>query len=683
MAETITVEEIASAGCQRRLAEGLARAVRPLLSSPDPVAGWLGISKQVLRPDHPFALHQLLFQKVYAQWDEAELGPPPAWAPTDEEESRTNIAWLATDLGLESYEALHTWSRDNQAEFWSTIIDRLGIRFRKEPEAVADLSRGPTQPRWLPGAELNITESCFLGPRNRVAVVFQPEEGPRRTLTLADLDLLSNRVANGIRSLDIGPGQALAVDLPMTVESVAIYLGIVKAGCVVVSIADSFAAEEIATRLQIAGARAIFTQDVIVRGRKTVPLYEKVCAASAPQAIVVICATDQTPKLRRGDRTWEEFLSEEEEFIPVAQTPAQHTNILFSSGTTGDPKAIPWSQTTPIKCGADGHLHHDIRPGDVVAWPTNLGWMMGPWLIYASLLNGASMALYGGPPGTKGFGRFVQDARVTMLGVVPSLVKSWRESGCLEGLDWSSIRAFSSTGECSNRDDMLFLMARAGYKPIIEYCGGTEVGGGYITGTMVQPAAPATFTTPALGLDLVILGEDGKEAREGEAFIIPPSIGLSDTLLNRDHDEVYHAGVPQGPRGETLRRHGDQLERLAGGLFRAHGRVDDTMNLSGVKVSSAEIERAVLSSGGLSEVAAVALAPEGGGPSRLVLYVVLQEAGAAVEKAQLLAQLQPAIRNNLNPLFKIHDVVVVEELPRTASNKVMRRMLRARKGGSL
>ena len=139
-----------------------------------------------------------------------------------------------------------------------------------------------------------------------------------------------------------------------------------------------------------------------------------------------------------------------------------------------------------------------------------------------------------------------------MLGLVPSLVSAWRRTGCLEGLDWSRIRAFSSSGECSNPHDMLFLMSRAGYKPVIEYCGGTEIGGAYITGTVVQPAAPSTFSTPALGSDLIILDEEGRPADFGEVFLVPPALGLSQEMLNRDHHEEYYANVPKGPQGQLL-----------------------------------------------------------------------------------------------------------------------------------
>jgi acetyl-CoA synthetase len=355
------------------------------------------------------------------------------------------------------------------------------------------------------------------------------------------------------------------------------------------------------------------------------------------------------------------------------------TNILFSSGTTGEPKAIPWTQITPIKAASDAWGHHDVRPGDVVAWPTNLGWMMGPWLIYASLLNRATIALYEGLPHSAGFGAFVDAAGVTMLGVVPSLVKAWRSNGALDGRALTALRCFSSTGEASNPDDMMWLSSRARYRPIVEYCGGTEIGGGYICGTVVQPQVASAFSTPCFGSELVLLDEAGRpvESRvaEGELALVPPMLGSSSRLLNRDHHAVYFEGMPPTADGRPLRRHGDQMRRLPGGYFRAMGRVDDTMNLGGIKVSSAEIERALQALPEVVESAAVAVSPADGGPSQLVVFAVL----AGEPDVEALQQaMKRTIASELNPLFKLHALVPIDTLPRTASGKVMRRVLRQR-----
>ena len=624
----------------------------------------------------PFDEQWRLFSRL-AEGRPAALGPLPAWWPTPDRVAGSNIGWLMAEVGAPSYHELHRWSVERRAELWERLIRRLGIAFARPPDAILDPGRGPEDPCWLPGARLNIVDSCFRASGCTIALAIGREGSAAvETVTYGELEALVNRVANGLVEHGLAPGRGIALYMPMTLECVAAYLGAIRAGSFVVSIADSFAPDELRRRLEIGGAEAIVTVAAVERAGKRIPLYDKVVEAGGPAAIVI--PSGEQRALRPGDRWWSELLGDETARPAGVAEPYSMTNVLFSSGTTGDPKAIPWSHLTPIKAAADGHLHHDIGPGSVVAWPTNIGWMMGPWLIYASLINRACMALYEGAPGGAGFARFVERAGVTMLGVVPSLVAAWRATGACDGADWRRIDVFSSTGEPSNRPDYLWLMSRAGYRaPVIEYCGGTEIGGGYITGTVVQPASPATFSTPALGLDLVVLDEHGRETADGvdgEVFLVPPSIGLSQSLLNRDHHEVYYAGCPAGPAGELLRRHGDQMERLPGGYFRAHGRADDTMNLGGIKVSSVELEAALGHHPAVAECAAVAVQPGGEGADRLVVFVVLREPRP---RDELRRELGRQLADQLNPLFKVHDVVVTGSLPRTASNKLMRRSLRA------
>lgn len=603
-----------------------------------------------------------------------ELQLSPEWTPSPEFIASTNIAWLMEQAGAKSYESLHTWSVQNREAYWAAAIERLGIRFQHPFSRVMDLSQGIESPRWLPDARFNIVESCFGASADSPAIISQTEGGALEVMSVSELESLTNRVAANLMSRGFKPSDALAIYMPLTAESVAIYLGIIMAGCVVVGIADSFQPKEIAGRLRLANAKAVFTQDVALRGGRELPVYAHLIEAGAPPAIVLPAKNRVNCSLRAGDFDWHDFLKHNHRINPVAREPHDAVNILFSSGTTGEPKLIPWTQTTPIKCAADAHFHQNIHPGDVLVWPTNLGWMMGPWLVFASLINKATIGLYNGAPTGRDFCRFVQDSRATMLGVVPSLVKSWRNTDSAQGLDWSSIQVFSSTGECSNPDDMRWLMSQASGRPVIEYCGGTEIGGGYITGTVTRPCVPGTFNTPALGLGFVILDENGRPSDNGELFIEPPSLGLSTALLNKDHHEVYFADVPKGPHGETLRRHGDQMEKLRGNYWRGHGRADDTMNLGGIKVSSAEIERVLQSVPGVVETAAIAVSPAGG-PSQLVIYAVCS-AGQTLNRGDLLGAMQSAIKRELNPLFKIHDLVFIDTLPRTASNKVMRRTLR-------
>jgi acetyl-CoA synthetase len=627
----------------------------------------------------PFAEHQRTFRRIYAERDTGE-GPPRVWEPKPDGVGGSNLGELMARLGIDTYAELHAWSVEQRGEFWRQVIERLGIVFAEPPREILDLSGGPEEPRWLPGAKLNIAESCFTAPATKEAVISGREGSAALTqVTYGELAELAARVAGGLRARGLGPRDAVGFYLPMTVECVAAYLGAVQAGCCVVSIASSFSVPELQRRLEIGDCKAVITVGRFLRAGREHALYENVCRAEAPPAIVIRASEQRRFELRPDDLTWEDLLTAEPLAAPEVGDPSQVTNILFSSGTTGVPKAIPWTHLTPIKCAMDGHFHQDIGPQDVVAWPTDIGWMMGPWLIYASLLNGAAMALWEGAPTGGDFGRFVEQAGVTMLGVVPSLVRAWRTSGTLDDCDWRGIRVFSSTGEPSNREDYLWLMSRAAYRaPVIEYCGGTEIGGGYIAGTVVQPACPATFTTPCLGLDFEILDPHGQPVVEGEAgelFIVPPSIGLSQALVNADHHDVYYAGCPSGQGGRVLRRHGDEIGRLARGFFSAEGRADDTMNLGGIKISSIEIERVLAADQTIHEAAAVAVPESSGGPDRLIVFAVL---ATEADLDLLRGELNRRLTSELNPLFRIHELRKVETLPRTASNKLMRRELRAR-----
>lgn len=599
----------------------------------------------------------------------------PIWLPTAESSAETNVGHWIAELGLQKFADFHRWSVEQRSEFWRAAAERLGIRFQTQPTRSLDESLGPTKPIWFPDAKLNIVESCFSAAPDATAIIAGSANGELRSIPYAELQRLSNQVANSLADLGCKFGDAIAVVLPMTAMSVPIYLGIIQAGCVVVSIADSFAPPEIATRLKIANAKWVFTYDYQIRAGKKLPLYAAVRSASEIPAIVLPVDETLSVDLREHDRDWDEFLVSRDQFQPIPATPFETINILFSSGTTGEPKAIPWTHLTPIKCAMDGYCHQDIRPGDVCTWPTNLGWMMGPWLIFATLINRGTIGLYEDAPMGAGFGRFVQDAAVTMLGVVPTIVKAWKASQDMEPFDWSAIRVFSSTGEASQAEEMAYLSSLAGGKPIIEYCGGTEIGGGYISSSLLETNYAAAFNTPAIGSDFVLLDERGEASDDGEAFLIPPTIGLSNRLVNRDHWQTYYADVPIIPGIEQLRRHGDHFRRIGDSVYVAGGRVDDTMNLGGIKVSSAELERVLNSIAGVVETAAVA-DDSGGGAARLIVFAVV-DSKSKLESEQLNSAMNGQLRSQLNPLFKVSEVRLIEKLPRTASGKIMRRELRS------
>ncbi|WP_397445063.1 AMP-binding protein [Polaribacter sp. R77954] len=594
------------------------------------------------------------------------------WIPTKEHIKKSNIGKLMQKHQFSAYKDLWTWSVKNKETFWEETVESLNIIQDKKYKQILNIDDGITQAKWLFGAKLNIIDSCFQNDDNANAIVFQKPNEKVQKVTQKELEELVNKIANSFPNIKVQKGDTIAIDLPMTLECVAIYLAAIKAGVKVATIVDSFTPKEIKVRLNLTQPKVVFTQDFLARAHKTFPLYDKVVEANADKIVAIKTIKNKDFKLRNQDVFWDDFLSENTNFTSVKQTPQNCITILFSSGTTGEPKAIPWNHTTAIKAASDGFYHQNIQQNDVVCWPTNLGWMMGPWLIFAALVNKAAIGLYYDAPTGADFGEFVQNGKVTMLGVIPSIVKHWKNSACMESFNWDSIKNYSSTGEVSNPTEMEYLMRLANNKPVIEYCGGTEIGGGYVTSSVVQENIPSTFSTKALGSDFVLLDENHQETNKGEVFLIPPIMGLSTELLNKNHQKIYYDDTPK--YHQMLRRHGDELKQLENGCFKILGRVDDAMNLGGIKVSATQIEEAINQLGFVLESAAIAVAPKDGGPAKLVVFYV--EKRDAIPNVDRLKTAQKIVKTELNPLFKVADLVKIEALPRTASNKIMRRKLR-------
>ena len=676
----------------------------------DPLKRWSLISA-LLSPSDSFDIHKILFHNNYKGCDGFDE-VCPAYIPNESDIANTNIGKMMTSLHIDSYQDFYQFSIKKPEEFWHACLQQLQVPFKVPYSTVFDTTSSPhgvKSVEYLPNAQFNIVDACFSRRGKDEAALVYASEGDAaiQTVSFGDLDKLCCRIANGLvkpkdeGGLGLVKGDAVGICMPMTTEAVAVYFGIIKAGLAVVSIADSFSAGEIEMRMRIANAKAIFTQDVVYRRDKYLPLYTRVRESQQGRDTYIVILPGEGNELHSSvqsvlrpelDFSFPQFLHSSDSFASVI-CDANHTcNILFSSGTTGEPKAIPWMHSTPLKAAVDGFLHQDIHSGDVVCWPTNLGWMMGPWLLF-QMINGGTIALFGGVTSTHLFCKFVESANVSMLGVVPSLVKAWQNSNATANCDWSCVDKFSSSGEASDPAAMHWLMSRCGgYKPVIEYCGGTEIAGSFLSSTMVQPNVPSVFSTPVLGSNILIINDEGESTEQGEVALLPPALGLSTHLLNRDHHQCYYADMPPGPDGKVLRRHGDEVQTLSWTssetaeqhvYYRALGRCDDTMNIGGIKISSVEIERVCNGIQQVAETAAIGVSPPGGGPSILVIFAIIEGASSVQEAekcgldlAALKKQFQVAIKSLLNPLFHVGEVLIKDKLPRTASNKVMRRVLR-------
>uniref|UniRef100_A0A2P2KZX1 Acyl-activating enzyme 17 family protein n=1 Tax=Rhizophora mucronata TaxID=61149 RepID=A0A2P2KZX1_RHIMU len=355
--DAISVSEIQALGIPPAVAEKLHKDVADILTAvASPADTWAHISKRVLHPDLPFPFHQMMYYGCFK-----DFGPdPPAWLPDPDSARLTNVGQLLERRGKEllgskysdpitCFSDFQEFSVANPEVYWKTVLDELSISFSVPPECI--LRENPSYPggQWFPGACVNPAKNCLGLSCKRALndeVIKWRDEGnddsPVSSMTLEELRKEIWLVAYALDTLGLDRGSSIAIDMPMNVKSVVIYLAIVLAGYVVVSIADSFAPSEISTRLKISAARAIFTQDLIIRGDRIIPLYSRVVDAQAPVAIVMSAkGSNLNMKLRDGDISWHDFLDRVknlrgQEFAAVDQSVEGFTNILFSSGTTGN-----------------------------------------------------------------------------------------------------------------------------------------------------------------------------------------------------------------------------------------------------------------------------------------------------------------------------------------------------------
>lgn len=685
----MALEELARQGMGSSDVQALVDRIRLVSASPE--EQWrVFLKENFSRNSVSFPLFQAAFEEIYAEaLTPGSSGYAPVWWPESQEVLKDPLALLIKETGVTDYPALHRWSTEDRERFWKKMFEEFRIVLRRPPEIFLDVSQGIDRARWLVGARMNLADSLLQAPPQKTAVIFRDEYGWSGSVTYEDLNRLSDRVAYSLRSLGLQAGDQIVIHMPMSLDSITLELGAMKAGVVVVSMATSFAAKEIQDRLALVDAKFIFTQHTFLRAGKTTPIYEVACQAKAPRA-VVLQQHPQPTDLRPGDLLFVDFLQQgsDEPFASIDREPCEPTAILFSSGTTGKSKPIIWDSLTMIRSAVDARYHHGVGPQDRVHWMTEPGWMMNRYVIAAALLNQATLTIFTGATSVPAYGQFLEETATTMVGVVPDFVHGWRESGILEKFDLTRVRRFVSTGKPSNRRDYLYLSyLTSGRAAVLEYLGGTEIGGGYVSGTMIHPSVLSAFPVWALGLNGVFKTGDGKlipaeqapPGTVGEYLIKGPSIGLSQRMWRdpdgRQHFASYYEGAPTDADGTRLRKHGDVFEVLGGGYLRSLGRTGaGQINPGGIGCPVVKLEELAATHPLVIEAAAAEILSQEG-DSQLVFFVVPRQKLDSQSKSRVMKELSAILKSNYNKSLRIDDILLVDALPKTPTAKVQHPLL--------
>jgi acetyl-CoA synthetase len=596
------------------------------------------------------------------------------WRPSPEVLEHANVARLMARHGFDDYRDLVRRSQDDPEWFWTAAVEDMGIEFSRPWDAVADLSRGPEWATWFVGGRLNIAHNCAHRWAERtpdaIACVSLGEAGGRREMTFAELSGQVTRLAEALAALGVGPGDRVAIFLPMSQEVAVASHACAHLGAIQVPIFSGFAAPAVAQRLQASEAKvAITTRSSLRRGRE-VPMLEilEEARAAAPSLEHVILAP------------WEELLAEQPGELSPAQLDSEAPYLLtYTSGTTGKPKGVVHVQGGfLVSIAREVCYQADARPGDVIHFATDMGWIMGPWTVVGGHALGATLVFAEGAPDSPPdrLWRIVEEEQVSVLGLSPTLVRALIPHGEPE-TDLASLRTIVTTGEPWNPEPYRWLFERVGGSrcPIINCSGGTEVGACFLSPTPATPIKACSLGGPALGMAMDVVDAEGNSVvgtgEVGELVCRKPFPGMTRGFW-RDPDRYLETYWSRFPGVWT---HGDWASVDEDGYWFLHGRSDDTLNIAGKRVGPAELESAAVAHPAVAEAAAVGVPHEVKGE---VAWLFCALVPGREGDDRLASEVAERVADDLGKAFRPERVLFVPALPKTRSAKIVRRAVRAK-----
>ncbi|MBV9413141.1 MAG: AMP-binding protein [Acidimicrobiia bacterium] len=572
--------------------------------------------------------------------------------------------------GIEHFDDLERRSIEDPGWFWDAVVKFLNIDFPTPYRQVLDVSDGIPWARWFVGGQTNFAHVAVdRHPPERMAIVWEGEDGDVRTWTYGELRAQADGLAALLVERGIGPGDAVGIYMPMIPETVAALLGVAKVGAVFLPLFSGYGADAIVTRLNDAGAKALITAESFQRRGRHIPMAET--AHAAVEQVPTMDLVVEVPK----------WPSPATEPFPTRMVDSEHPLfIAYTSGTTGRPKgAVQVHGGWTVKVAEEGAFQTDVGPDDTLFWFTDMGWIMGPWEVTAALVNGATLALYEGVPDYPGPDRlwsYIERHGVTVLGISPTLIRALMPHGDepVKAHDLSSLRVLGSTGEPWNEGPWrwYFEVVGGGRCPIINISGGTEVGACFLAPHPVRPIKPMSLGGPALGMAVEVFDDSGRPIRGevGELVCTAPWPGMTRGLY-KDPDRYIDTYWSRWP---DVWLHGDWASIDDDGDWFLHGRSDDTIKVAGKRLGPAEVESVLVTHPSVVEAAAIGVPDEVKGEA-LWAFVVLD--GGFELTDSLRAELIALVADRLGSSFRPSAVRATTALPKTRNAKVLRRAIRA------
>ncbi len=610
------------------------------------------------------------------------------WEPTESEIRQSNLVQFMQRQGFHNYEEFEAWAARNPEHFWQAVLEDLEIGFDVPFTQCMDASSGLTHPRWCVDGRMNIVASCLdkwqtahqFDPTVQTALIWEGEDGSVRQFTYAELHAHVGQWANALRSLDLGAGDVIGIYMPMIPETIIAFLAIMRIGAVALPLFSGFGTTAMGDRMRAGEAKGLIMtsefrrngkvislQSVLEEARDDIPCLQHVVMVDAPKGLAGV----------HDANTWVPTFPQQAEpaFLP-ADEPCL---VLYTSGTTGAPKgAVHTHCGFPVKAAQDMSHCFDVKTQDIVFWYTDMGWMMGPWLILGTLLLGSTMLIYEGAPTYPRVDRIwslCARHQVTILGLTPTLVRMLKPHGVtmVQNHDLSHLRGVGSTGSPWDPASWQWIFEHVleGRKPVFNYTGGTEISGGILGCSLIRPLKPCSFNVAVPGIAADVVNDQGVGVigEIGELVIRQPWIGMTRGFW-RDPENRYHDTYWQP--WPDLWRHGDLAVQDKEGFWFVLGRSDDTVLVAGKRIGPTEYEQVLNGLPQVAESAAVGM-PDPIKGQEVVCFCVLQTGVQA--DGGLKTMLMDVVAEQLGRPLRPRAVLFVPSLPKTRNAKIMRRLL--------
>jgi acetoacetyl-CoA synthetase len=623
-------------------------------------------------------------ERATASGERGELLWEPSAEAIERSAMTSYIRWLQSDRGLRlpDYDSLWKWSVTELEQFWASIWDHFGVRSASPYSQVLADRRMPGA-RWFEGAELNYAEHLFREKAaGEVAVLHASELRDFDRLTWGELREQVALVAAGLRTLGVGRGDRVVAYLPNTPEALIAFLASASIGAVWSSCSPDFGARSVVDRFAQIEPKVLFCVDGYRYGGKDFDRRDTVARLQAEIATltrtVVVPYLNQEPDLTPlGDAlTWPQLLSAGEGgALRFESLPFDHPLwVLYSSGTTGLPKAIVQGHGgILLEHLKKLNLHVDAQEEDRVFWFTTTGWMMWNFLV-SGLLTRAAIVLYDGNPGHPDMGvlwDLAEAAGITCFGTSASYVAGCMKAGVEPGAgrDLSRLRAVGSTGSPLSPEGFDWIYEHVGEDTwLFSTSGGTDVCTAFVGGVPLLPVFRGELQGRSLGAKVEAFDEDGRSIVDevGELVITEPMPSMPLYLWNDPDGSRYRASYFDHYPG--VWRHGDWIEITRRGTAVIYGRSDATINRQGVRMGTSEIYRAVQSIDEVTDALVVDV-PRPGTEGWMPLFVVLREGEELREELQ--GEIRRRIREQCSPRHVPNAIYRIAEVPRTLSGKVL------------